>query len=84
LNKLSAVRSGGSRKRVGLVLGSGQFSKKGVRWSGERKPQQSYGPERAIRGSVRGKNVRVNPVHITRLNSGSGGIAPLILNLGTR
>jgi len=53
LNKLSAVRSGGSRKRVDLVLGSYQFSKTGgARGSGERKPQQSYGPERAIRGSV--------------------------------
>jgi hypothetical protein len=33
---------------------------------------------------VSGNNVRVYPVHIMRLNSGSGGIAPLILNVGTR
>jgi hypothetical protein len=80
LTKLSAIRSGGSRNRVGLGLSSGQFNKKGLGG----KTQQSYGPERAIRGSVRGKKVIVYPVHIMRLNSGSGDIAPLILNLGIR
>ena len=36
-----------------------------------------------LRGSVRGKKVIVYPVHVMSLKSGSGGIAPLNLNLGT-
>jgi hypothetical protein len=38
----------------------------------------------AIRGSVRGKKVIVDPVNIMKLNSGGGGIEPLILKLSTR